>query len=349
MRRQAVIVLALTAFAPLAAQQPEAILTGRVLNLSGEAVQKTRTSIHARNTARGVDFTGPVADDGAFRIDGLIPGTYDISVPMRPARYLSFSEKGVTIRAGENKIDVRLKWGSSLGTVADDPAGLAYDMRLRSKVVDGPTPRMPNGKVNFSGMWTRIVDITSPSPNPIPLQPWAAEIQKKLDTLGGDRRPNVYCLPSSAMPFNAPWFPQKLIQTSTVLLHLTEFETPGYRQIFLDDRPHPPKTWNPAWLGHSVGKWDGDTLIVDTVGFNEMAGGVGVHTEKLHVIERLRRPDLGHMRVDITVEDPDAYTKLWSTSVDFQLTPDEEILEFVCAENNQAPLHLSDSGYRHRP
>jgi hypothetical protein len=322
-----------------------------VLNLSGEAVQNTATSIHAKNTATGADFSAPVTKDGDFRLAGLPPGTYDISVPMRPARYMSYSQKAVALHDGENKVDIRLRWGSSLGTVADDPGGLAWDMRNRSKVKDGPAPRMADGKVDFSGMWTRFSDPPgqTSAPNPFPLQPWAADIQKKLDALGGDRRPNVYCLPSSAMPFNAPWFPQKLIQTSKVLVQLTEFETPGYRQIFLDDRPHPPKVWNPAWLGHSVGKWDGDTLVVDTVGFNEMAGGVGVHTEQLHVIERLRRPDFAHMTADITVEDAGAYTKPWHTTVDFQLTPDEEILEFVCAENNKAPGHFTDLGYKHRP
>jgi hypothetical protein len=208
---------------------------------------------------------------------------------------------------------------------------------------------MPDGKVDFGGMWVRIADQTLPSP--FPYQPWAAEVDKKLKELGGDNRPDVYCLPFSVLPFDAAWFPHKLVQTKGLLIDMAEFDTPGYRQIFLDNRPHPPEVWNPSWLGHSVGRWEGDTLAIDTVGFNEMAGGVGVHTEQLHVVERLKRPDLAHMTVDMTIEDPGAYTKPWTKSVSFQLAPNEEVLEFICAENNKDPLHLHDGtkGYRHRP
>src|SRR4029077_20079314 len=96
----------------------------------------------------------------------------------------------------------------------------------------------------------------------------------------------------------------KVVQTPSLIVQMSEFDTPGYRQIFLDGRPHPnPKQWNPSWAGHSTGKWEGDTLVVDTVGFNELAGGVSIHTEKLHIIERIQRPDLGHLHVDTTVED----------------------------------------------
>jgi hypothetical protein len=275
-----------------------------------------------------------------------------VSVPIASAMYVSFTQKGVALKAGDNKFDVHLEWGVNLGTIGDDQTQLARDMRARNKVADGPTPRMPDGKVDFSGMWVFIAEPPGAPPEPIPYQPWAADVAKEVAKIGGDNRPDVYCLPFSALPLGAAQFPHKLVQTKTLLVDMAEFDTPGYRQIFLDARPHPPKIWNPAWLGHSVGKWEGnDALVIDTVGFNEMAGGVGVHTEKLHTMERLTRPDLAHLNVDITIEDPGAYTKPWHRGAKFQLAPNEEILEFICAENNKDLLHLHEGtkGYRHRP
>jgi hypothetical protein len=223
---------------------------------------------------------------------------------------------------------------------------LMNDMRAKAGNISGPTPRMPDGKPDFSGMWAHI---TEPGrPTPFPLKPWAAEIQKKLtETSGAFRQgPAAFCLPQSALQITLP-FHFKLVQTPTLMIHITEFLTPGYRQIFMDGRGH-PKDWNPAWEGHAIGKWDGDTLVVDSTGFNEIAAGVGIHSEKLHVVERFRRPDLGHLEVDITVDDEDAYTATWKRTVRATLIPQEEILEFVCAENNKDPLHFGGLGYTGR-
>jgi hypothetical protein len=350
MRLRLLMCAVLLSFASLSAAQQPATVIGRLLDPHGQRIENTGTLIHAKNTATGVDVTAAITDRGDFRLTGLLSGTYDLSVPITSAMYRSFTRKSVVIKSGENKIDVALEWGVNLGTIGDDPSQLARDMRARNKVVEGPTPRTPDGKVDFSGMWVYVPQ--GPIDIPVSYQPWAADVAKKLRSIGGDNRPDVYCLPFSALPFGAGSFPHKLVQTTTLLVDMAEFDTPGYRQIFLDDRPHPPKIWNPAWLGHSVGKWEGnDTLAIDTVGFNEMAGGVGVHTEKLHVIERLMRPDFSHLNVDMTIDDPGAYTKPWTRSVRFQLAPNEEILEFICAENNKDLLHLHEGtkGFRHRP
>jgi len=95
-------------------------------------------------------------------------------------------------------------------------------------------------------------------------------------------------LPSAKCCTNDKPFRLQNCSDASVIVHITEFTTPGYRQIFIDGRPH-PKDWNPSWMGHSTGKWDGDTLVVDTVGFNEITPGFGIHTEKLHVVERFQR------------------------------------------------------------
>jgi hypothetical protein len=341
----------------VSAQQTTAVLTGRLVDPNGAVVTNTAATISAKNTASGAQFTGEVLANGTFLLKSLPPGTYDVTANFRSAMYSTSTQKGVALKAGETKIDLRVEWGVNLGTIGDDPATLANDMRARNKVKEGQTPRMPDGKVDFNGMWVRIVDPPGP-PNPFPYTPWAAEIDKKLREMPGraGMTTQAFCLPFSALPFNASSFPHKLVQTPRLLIDIAEFDTPGYRQIFLDNRPHPPKEWNPAWMGHSVGKWDGDSLVVDTVGFNEMAAGVGVHTEQLHVIERLSRPDLSHLVIDMTVEDPIAYTKPWKLTVRYQLAPDEEIMEFICAENNKDPLHFVDKDgnktllhYTHRP
>jgi len=118
------------------------------------------------------------------------------------------------------------------------------------------------------------------------------------------------------------------------LLQITEDEPP-FRQIFMDGREH-PKEADPKWKGHSIGKWEGDTLVVDSVGFNDkswLTDGLP-HTEQLHVIERYRRPDLAHLEIDVTMEDPGTFTKPWKLQMSFELAPGEELIEYVCAENN---------------
>ena len=150
--------------------------------------------------------------------------------------------------------------------------------------------------------------------------------------MGADRNAGAYCLPQSATPITLI-FPYKLIQTPDVIVHLTEFVTPGFRQIFLDGRGH-PELWNPAWMGHSIGTWEGDTLVVETTGFNEITPGFGIHTEKLRVIERFTRPEFGRLEIEITAEDPDAYAEVFTFRREAGLVLDQEILEFVCAEKS---------------
>jgi hypothetical protein len=108
------------------------------------------------------------------------------------------------------------------------------------------------------------------------------------------------------------------------------------RQVFLDGRRHPADP-SPTWLGHSIGTWDHDTLVVDTIGFNDKGwlDNTGrPQTERLHVVERYRRPDLGHLEVEITIDDPGAYTRPWKIRRSLQLAPGEEIQEYICNENH---------------
>jgi hypothetical protein len=264
--------------------------------------------------------------------------------------YTPYEQQGVSIAAGkELKIDLPIGWGMNLGTIGDDPVQLANDMRAGAGDVSGPTPRTPDGKVDFGGFWSNLPTPPGGAPRLPPMQPWAAEMQQQLQKVN-TQNAGAYCLPQFAIPV-AGGFPYKIVQSKDALVSITEFMSPGWRQVFLDGRPHPAMDeWNPAWHGHSVGHWEGDTLVIDTVGYNEVTPGFGVHSEKLHVIERWTRPDRGRLLVDVMATDPEAWTGEFKFSFAAGLVPNQEVLEFVCAENNQDILHFgSDRAWRGRP
>ena len=329
------------------AQSALATVTGTLFDPNHNVLTGFSNAFAHLKSETGSEFTAPLLLTGEFKITGVPAGVYVLSVPLTGAMYRSSEPKSVVVKAGETlHLEVPIEWAINLGTIGDDPNMLAKDMEHKAKNVAGPTPRTPEGTPDLTGMWVPVTEARAP--NPFLLQPWAAEIQKKLQTRSTyTQGPAAYCLPQSAIQIALP-FPFKLIQTPTLVLHITEFLTPGYRQIFMDGRDH-PKDWNPAWQGHSTAKWDGDTLVVDNAGYNASAAGVGVHTEKLHIVERIRRPDKAHLEIDITAEDPDAFTGPWKTAVHAALVPDEEVLEFVCAENNKDPLHFGGLGYTARP
>jgi hypothetical protein len=115
-----------------------------------------------------------------------------------------------------------------------------------------------------------------------------------------------------------------------------------YRQVFTDGRPL-PKDPNPSWLGYSIGKWDGDTLVVESNGYNDLTWldqQGHPHSDALHVTERFHRVDIGHMELQVTIDDPKMYTKPWTVKEELRLIPDSEILEFICNENEKDFVHL---------
>jgi hypothetical protein len=137
-------------------------------------------------------------------------------------------------------------------------------------------------------------------------------------------------------------FPYKLVQTPTLLVMLFEDDIPSHRQVFLDGRGH-PKDPNPMWMGHSIGHWEGDTLVIDTVGFDNRSwlDNVGhSHTEMMHVIERFRRTDLGHLEIEFTIDDPGAYAKPWKIMRASELDAGDDIGEYVCNENEKDVKHM---------
>jgi hypothetical protein len=202
----------------------------------------------------------------------------------------------------------------------------------------GPTPKMPDGKPDLSGVWNPGLSFSNMGQ--VPLQPWADALYKERRSNLSKDDPEGHCLPAG-VPRISP-FPQKVVQTPTLIVLLDEGNTHSYRQFFLDGRTH-PKDLEPTWMGDSIAKWDGDTLVVDTIGFNDKTwlNGQGLpHSDQLHVIERYRRPDLGHLEVEVTMEDPKAFTQPHTFKRTYTFMPNWEIHEYVCNEFNVDAEHL---------
>jgi hypothetical protein len=144
----------------------------------------------------------------------------------------------------------------------------------------------------------------------------------KTEPERSDTRTEGFCLPAG-VPRISP-FPYKIVQTPKLIVILDEGNVHSYRQFFMDGREH-PKNAEPLWMGHSVAGWEGDTLVVDTVGFNEKTwlNGQGIpHTDKLHVIERFTRPEFGKLEIEITIEDTGAFTRTHTFRRTHTLMPD---------------------------
>ena len=216
----------------------------------------------------------------------------------------------------------------------------------------GPAPRLASGRVDISGLWrpadvSLIEDISLGLKNgeALPLKPDAEKIkQARLST----DDPEVNCLPTG-VPRLAP-YPWRIVESPGLIFFLFEGNIHSYRQIFLDDRKHPDDP-DPTWYGHSVARWEGDTLVVDSVGFNErfwfdFAGHP--HTEKLHIVERYRRPDADHLDYDTTIDDPGAYTKPFTMHGHSAYQHKDELMEYICNENNKDVSHIVGKDPRNR-
>jgi hypothetical protein len=211
--------------------------------------------------------------------------------------------------------------------------------------LNAPAPRGADGKPDLSGLWRLnpgayggniVADL-----KPGDVQPWADALYKqRMEDLGKDDPSTYRCLPQGpkAIIGGIGWV--KIIQTPALIALL--YEDLSYRQIFLDGREL-PKDPNPSFMGYSVGHWEGDTLVVNSTGFNDttwLDGGGHPHTEALRITERVRRRDLGHIELQETFDDLQIYARPWTISVDVDLVTDTEMLEYVCNENEKDHAHL---------
>jgi len=209
--------------------------------------------------------------------------------------------------------------------------------------LSAPAPRMPDGKPDFSGMWEHLNSRDTAyylDGIDIPWQPWAKKLFEERTADNQLDNPESRCLPRG-IPKADAFDIHKVVQTPNLILILYEYQT-TFRQIFLDGRKLAPNP-NPTWMGYSVGHWEGDTLVVESNGFNGkawMSGRGNPTTDALHLTERMRRRDFGHMDIDLTIDDPKAYTRPWTAHLHPELIPDTELIEFVCGENERDVRHL---------
>jgi hypothetical protein len=226
--------------------------------------------------------------------------------------------------------------------------------------LSAPAPRGRDGKPDFSGVWendgydpnraeglaggppkTVFFDLAHGLSGPPPYQPWAAEIARKRAADFGKDNPDARCLPLGVLQMMAHPLPKKILHTAGVLVILHE-RNMEFRQIFTDGRPLPVDP-NPSWSGYSTGRWEKDTLVVRTSGFRDGLwadfGGSPL-TDRASIIERFRRPSYGRLEVEVTVDDPGAYTRPWTVRLNQHVALDTELLEYACLENEKDVAHF---------
>jgi len=227
--------------------------------------------------------------------------------------------------------------------------------------LSAPAPRMADGHPDFSGTWdvehNRLcppegcVDFYLPEefanigwslPGGLPLQPWARELAKSRAAALRKDDPLTHCLPIGIIELHTiPMF-RKVVQVPGLLTMVHEYNA-SYRQIFTDGRPLPVDP-QPSWVGYSSGKWEGDTLVVQTAGFRD---GIWLDTagdpitDAAKITERFRRVNYGRLEVEITVDDPKAYTKPWTIKLAQILQLDSDLIDYICLENEKDVVHIA--------
>jgi hypothetical protein len=231
--------------------------------------------------------------------------------------------------------------------------------------LSAPAPRTPDGKPDLSGNWIRgdgqlgpagggtlagpapafssgppvttFRDVGANVKEGLPLRPWAADLVKARRAENSKDNPDAHCLPMGLMQFHNRGQPRKMIQTPGLIVIVYEANY-GLRYIFTDGRTPPTGDVQPWWYGYSAGRWDGDTLVVETTGFRD-GGWLDIIgnplTDAAKLTERFRRPSYGTLEIDVTIDDPKAYTKPWTVRVNQRIVADNELIEFICLENQK--------------
>jgi hypothetical protein len=290
-------------------------------------------AVLAQNADSHAVFKATTSKDGKYALEGLPPGTYYVAASAPGLK--PFAMKGVLVKASlALKLDIRLGDTTQLNTLGEDRLRIAEDTK-RHAPPSGPTPRTYDGKPDLSGVWWIPETVDPGKPEFLPA---AIAIQKQRLENNSKDSPQARCLPSAALRNGPLW---EFVQSKDFLVYISDDESPGFHQIYLDGRGHPADP-NPAWYGHSIGRWDGDTLVVDRVGFDPRVWldvESHPHSDKLHIVERYHRRDLGHMEIEITVDDPGVLAKPWTQKRVADLAR-EEIFEYICQENNRDVQHM---------
>jgi hypothetical protein len=232
--------------------------------------------------------------------------------------------------------------------------------------LSAPAPRTAAGKPDFSGIWLTGNPVCGQGFNPVtytcgvelpmgkeginmgaglpgglPYQPWLAALVKERTDNHAKDDPHVRCLPDTFLrAYSLPHL-LKFVQTPGLLVVLDEMNA-NYRQVFMDGRPLPQDPL-PSWQGYSSAKWEGDTLVIDSIGFRDdlwIDWNGSVITSVGKVQERIRRPDFGHLEIGVTVDDPKAYTKPWTVTLKQQIAVDTELVDEICLENEKSSQNM---------
>ena len=259
-----------------------------------------------------------------------------------------------------------------IGALASSPLAaqwIRYPTAGAPRKADGsvdlsaPAPRTADGKPDFSGLWTsdevdprrpnvppnphdattsrRMINLGVELPGGLPYQPWLAAQVKEHRANNAKNDPHVRCLPLNFIRAYGMPHLLKFVQTPGLLVTLNEWNA-GYRQVFTDGRPLPEDP-NPSWQGYSSARWSGDTLVIDTIGLRDgvwIDWGGSLLTEAAKVREQIRRPDLGHLEIQVTVDDPKAYTRPWTVTIKERLIVDTELIDEICLENERSLQHM---------
>jgi hypothetical protein len=256
--------------------------------------------------------------------------------------------------------------------------GLAFGQWLRHPTPDvprnadgtpnltAPAPRLSGGRPDFSGIWQSArkipctpemskfvecgneiggsplaLNIGADMPGGLPYQPWAAALTKQRTEQNSKDDPHARCLPDNPpRPYGLPHM-TKAVHTPRLLVLLNEVNA-MYRQIFIDGRPLPVDP-NPSWNGYSTAAWDGDTLVVQTIGFRDglwLDMGGSPMTDAAKMTERIRRPNYGTLEIQITIDDPKAYTRAWTVEMPQKITLDTELIDEMCLENEKSSQRM---------
>jgi hypothetical protein len=290
--------------------------------------------IVAVNADTKAQFKAASAKNGSYTLKDLPAGKYVISVNLPGLK--AFEKEGLTVAAGKTEtFDIHLEDNTQLGTLGEDVLGLSY-IATKHNPPSGPAPRMANGKPDLSGTWWSPRTVDPGKPEFLPAAQAVAKARAENNRL---ESPQARCLPSPAVRIGPIY---SIVESPTLMAIISDDDSPGFHQIYLDGRKLPADA-TPEWYGHNYGHWEGGALIVDRFGFNEQSWldqESHPHSDKLHVIERYTRPDLGHLETEVTVEDPGVLAKPYTMKRVSDLAPNEEMYEFICPENNRDVEHM---------
>jgi hypothetical protein len=315
----------------ITAQPSSSSLSGTVTDYTGAPF--ANMPIRAVNEATGTDARTFSSEFGRYEIRDLPAGNYVVSLTPPCCSFVPYSNDSVMLSAGAaHNLDIQIE--ETLVALGDDPGMIAAALRGRQEIPDLPVPRTAEDRPDLSGVWLTGSD---PFPAPVQALAWAETISQERIANSLRDHPHTRCLPA-APPIHggAAPFISKYLQMPELLVILFE-DVPGFRQVFLDGRDHPVNP-NPSWMGYSIGRWEGDTLVVDTVGFNDRAWTDDIYprSEMMHMEERYTRTEYGQMELQVTFDDPEVFAEPLVRNFQFDLAPQEELIEYVCENNKWA-------------